>query len=174
MADQPKNRGRVVLGMIHGALVCEWRDHESRDAGARSQQIAGRRCHAVPLTTELVPRDHDHQVGRLRARLQLGHEIRDVGIATGDVRITRMLVQIALGLVEDYLRECARLLALLDQVGVVLQVGCTRIGMGDRIELGVVVEWLMVNWNVGVTGGGVVLLFDGGCEYGTAVVVVVA
>ena len=79
--DQPQYGCRIVRSVIDEPAARERRDHESRDARSRTNEITLGRCRVIPSTTELIIGDDDYHVFPLRAGLQLRHQVGDVRVA---------------------------------------------------------------------------------------------
>ena len=102
----------------------------------------------IPRSAELVVGDDDHHVLPLRAGLELRHQIRDVRISFGDGRVARMLIEVALRLVERHGGQAARG-DIGDQLLIVLQVRGALGAPSRRIEVRVVIEGLMMRLEIG-------------------------
>src|SRR6516165_9750090 len=91
--------------MVDKPLLREGRNDQRRDAGPGAPAVTFRRRDMVPKPTVFVIGDDHHHVRPLRTLLQMSDDIGYVLIAIQHIGITRMLVQIALRLVEGDLRE---------------------------------------------------------------------
>ena len=85
---------------------------------ARPPAIALRRRDVIPEAAVLVIGDDDEHVRPLRALLEMRDDVGDVRVAGQHVGIARMLVEIALRLVERDLRQLAGI-DRLDELGAV-------------------------------------------------------
>src|SRR5262245_54296780 len=105
--DELQDRGRVVAGVVDEAAPGEGRDDDGGDAGGRSPAVAGGRRHVVPEAAVLVVGYDDRRALPGGARLDAAHDVGDVPVARQDRGVARMLVEAALGLVEDDLGQGA-------------------------------------------------------------------
>ncbi len=126
------------------------RDDQRRDPRAGAPEVALGHGLVVPEAAVLVIGHDDQHVLPLRAGLQLGDHAGDVRVAVGHAGIARVLVEVALRLVEAHGRQLAGGGVLQELRVEILQV-LRAVGRGGglgRIELRVVIEGLVVELEV--------------------------
>ena len=149
-----RSTGAVSYGVWSTVpFFAERRDDDRRDPGAGADLVAGRRCDVVPGAAVLVVGDDDDHVVPLRAGLQLRDEVGDLRVAVGQAGVARVLVEDAFGLVERDRRQRAHRRSVGDEVSVILEVRTAVGSVRRRVEVGVVVERMVVRLEVDVGEG---------------------
>ncbi|MNQ56983.1 hypothetical protein D3C85_711230 [compost metagenome] len=148
MRDGAQDRGRIVLRMVDQALFHVRRDEDGRHARARTPAVALRRRRVVIKAAVLIVGDDDQHVFPLRTFLQLGDDAGDVRVAVGHAGVARVLVQIALRLVEGHGRQLAGARVGQELAVEVAQVGGAVGGRLHGVHVGKVIERLVVELEV--------------------------
>src|SRR6185369_13235712 len=136
----------VVIGVIDKTALNIGADDDGRNTGARAPTIGLRRRRVIPEATILVISHNDQHMLPLRALLQMADEIGDMCVTRLHIGIARMLVEIALRLVERDLWQGAGI-DRLDELGTAETTIAQMLGAGRgarSISREVVIGLMMV------------------------------